>query len=176
MLFYRLFYQFIVIFSKFNVPILSVEFGLLYFCPMNSIRNTPLYQEAIHELNLDFGDFYLFETFIVGEVHKDMVVNWKDHFKYMVEQISHLYDQNGKDLVYITNRIHPYSVVPSDWLHFFKYSYSLKGYGIVSYTQKGRYNAIFEKLFMRSKMKNFTDINEAVLWAKEITKSKENAA
>lgn len=143
---------------------------------MESIRNTALYQEAIHELNLDFGDFYLFDTFIVGEIHKDVVVTWKHHFKGLVEELSHLYDQNGKDLVYITNRINSYSVVPSDWLQFFKYSYSLKGYGVVSYNQKGMFNAMFEKLFMRSKMRNFDNLQSAVDWAKELTKAKNSAA
>ncbi len=143
---------------------------------MESIKNTPFYHEAIKQLNYDFGDFYLFDSFIVGEVRKDIVFTWKDHAKTLVEDISNLYDQNGKDLVYITNRVHPYSVVPSDWLHFFKYSYSLKGYGIISYNEKGMLNAVLEKLFMRTKLKSFSNLSEAIYWAKNITKSKESAA
>jgi len=138
---------------------------------MESIKHTPFYHEAIQELNYDFGDFYLFDTFIVGEIRKDIVFNWKDHAKTLVEDISNLYDQNGKDLVYITNRIHAYSVVPSDWIHFFKYSYSLKGYGIISYNEKGMLNTMLEKLFMRNKLRSFSDLSEAIYWAKNITKT-----
>ncbi len=143
---------------------------------MNSIKDTPFYLEAIQVLSYDYGDFYLFDSFVVGEVHKDIVFTWKDHAKALVEEISSLYDQNGKDLVYITNRIYPYSVVPSDWLHFFKYSYSLKGYGIVTYDQKGLLNTLLEKLFMRSKLQSFTNLTDAIIWAKNLTKSKHSAA
>ncbi len=143
---------------------------------MKSIKNTPFYHEAIQELNYPYGNFYLFETFIVGEINKDVVFTWEDHAKAVVEEISNLYDQNGKDLVYITNRISPYSVVPSDWIHFFKYSYSLKGYGVVSYDQKGVLNTMLEKLFLRSKLQSFNTLEDAISWARKLTKPKENAA
>ncbi len=143
---------------------------------MESIKNTPLYQEAIQELNYSYGNFYLFENFVVGEINKDVVFSWKDHAKAVVEEISDLYDQNGEDLVYISNRIHPYSVIPSDWLNFFKHSYSLKGYGIVSYTPKGILNSLLEKLFLRGKLRSFDNLTEAISWAKNPSKTKENAA
>ncbi len=140
------------------------------------IKNSPYYHEAIQEINYPFGNFYLFETFIVGEINMDIVFNWKDHAKMVVEEITNLYDQNGKDLVYITNRVNPYSVVPSDWIHFFKYSYTLKGYGVVSYNQKGMLNAVLEKLFMRGKLRSFENLNSAISWARSITSKKEKAA
>ncbi len=143
---------------------------------MEHVKSSPFYQEAIQEINYSFGNFYLFETFIVGEINKDIVFTWEDHAKTVVEEISNLYDQNGKDLVYISNRVNPYSVVPSDWLHFFKYSYSLKGYGIVSYNPKGILNAMLEKLFMRSKLQSFTCLTDAIAWAKSVSKTEDTAA
>lgn len=143
---------------------------------MESIKNTSFYHDAIQVLSYPFGSFYLFENFIVGEINKDVVFTWKDHAKILVEEISNLYDQNGKDLVYISNRINPYSVVPSDWVHFFKYSYSLKGYGIISYEAKGRLNTMLEKLFMRSKFKSFDNLSDAIIWAKKLANSKDSAA
>lgn len=143
---------------------------------MTSIKDTSYYHDAIQVLSYPFGTYYLFENFIVGEVNKDIVFTWKDHAKALVEEITSLYDQNGKDLVYISNRIHPYSVVPSDWIHFFKYSYSLKGYGIVSYDPKGKLNTMLEKLFMRSKFRSFDSLTDAIEWAKKINSSKESAA
>ncbi|GAA4271564.1 hypothetical protein U6A24_13340 [Aquimarina gracilis] len=143
---------------------------------MKSIKDTSFYNDAIQVLSYSFGDYYLFENFIIGEVNKDIVFTWKDHAKSVVEEITSLYDQNGKDLVYISNRIHPYSVVPSDWIHFFKYSYSLKGYGIISYDQKGKLNTMFEKLFMRSKFRSFDNLSEAISWAKKLNNSKEESA
>ena len=143
---------------------------------MRSIKDTPFYQDAIQEINFPFGDYFLFETFVVGEVHKDVVYTWENHGKIVVEELTNLYDQNGKDLVYITNRINPYSVVPSDWLNFYKFQYMLKGYAIVSYNPKGILNTMLEKLFMRNKLKSFKDLGEAITWAKNLTKSKEAVA
>ncbi len=139
---------------------------------MPYLRDTSFHREAFQELNYDFGDYYLFETFVVAEIHKDVVFNWEEHGKVITEEISHLYEQNGKDIVYISNRINEYAIVPSDWLDFFRYSYSLKGYGIVSYNPGGRRNTILEKLFMRSKMKNFDNLTDAIQWAKELAKKK----
>ena len=135
---------------------------------MNSIRNSPFFHEAFQELNYPFGDFFLFETFVVAEIKKDVVLNWHDHAKIFVEELSHLYEQKGTDIVYISNRVNPYSVVPSDWLYFFKHGYSLKGYGIVSYNHKGKLNAALERIFMRSKMQSFSDLDDAIAWAKKI--------
>ena len=136
---------------------------------MSSIRNSPYFNEAFQELNYPFGDFFLFETFVIAEIKKDIVFNWEDHAKGLVEELSNLYEQRGKDIVYISNRVNEYSVVPSDWLYFFKFSYSLKGYGVVSYNPKGRLNTALERLFMRSKMKSFTNLESAIYWAKKLT-------
>ncbi|MCK8523473.1 hypothetical protein M0D21_17960 [Aquimarina sp. D1M17] len=144
---------------------------------MASIKDTSFYHNAIQVINYPFGDYYLFDTFIVGEVHKDVVFNWEQHAKQVVEEITELYDQNGKNLVYISNRINPYSVVPSDWLSFYKYRYMLKGYAIVSYDQKGLLNTLLEKLFMRNKLQTFNNITDAITWAKSLSKkNKHNAA
>ncbi|AXT58945.1 hypothetical protein D1816_00785 [Aquimarina sp. AD10] len=143
---------------------------------MESVKNSSFYQDAIQEINYSFGDFYLFDTYVIGEVNKDVVFTWEDHAKILVEELSELYDQNGQGLVYITNRINPYSVVPSDWLKFYKNRYLLKGYGIVSYNQKGMLNSLLEKLFMRNKLQSFSSLSEAISWAKSLSNKKDNAA
>lgn len=139
---------------------------------MKSIKDTLLYDQVIHELQLDFGDFYFFDTYLVGEIHSDVEVSWKHHFKETVKIIFDFYQNlngSGKELVYITNRINPYTVIPSDWLHFFKYSYSLKGYAVVNPNRNGKLNSVFEKIFLKNKLKNFTELSDAVLWAKQLS-------
>ncbi|WP_378187333.1 hypothetical protein ACE939_03170 [Aquimarina sp. W85] len=136
---------------------------------MEYLKDTIFYQEAIQEINYDFGNYYLFESFVVGEVNEDIVYTWKHHGKKVVEELSHIYDNNGKSLVYITNRIHEYSVVPSDWIYFFKLSYSLKGYGIVSNNPSTLFNSALEKLFMRSRLKKFGTLEDAIVWAKSLS-------
>jgi len=134
---------------------------------MKSVKETHHYKNAIHELKLDFGNFYLFDCFLVAEIHPNIELSWHKHFNEAVKMVYELYNKRG--LVYISNRINPYTLNPSDWIRFFKCGYSLLGYGIVSDNKKGLFSAVFEKIFMRSKMRTFTNLDEAIAWAKILT-------
>lgn len=131
---------------------------------MQKVVDNACHKKAFQELNYFFGDFYLFENFVIGEIKEDIVFNWEDHAKQVAEEIANLYEDNGKNIVYISNRVYRYSVIPSDWLRFFKYSYFLKGYAIVS---RGKGSAL-ERLFMKGKMRKFLDLDSAIAWAKEL--------
>jgi archaellum biogenesis ATPase FlaH len=136
---------------------------------MQKLADTPHYKKAFQELNYDFGDFYLFENLVVAEIKSDIVFNWENHAKQVVTEISNLYEDNGKNIIYISNRINEYSVVPSDWLNFFKYSNTLKGYAIISQNQ----SHILEKLFFKSKMRRFNTLDKAIAWAHAILQQEE---
>ena len=136
---------------------------------MKKLRDTPYYHRAIHEINYSFGNFYLFDTFIVGEIHENVHISWKEHGKMIAEELSNLYDNNGKDLVYISNRANDYSLVPTDWKKFFKLSYNLKAYGIVSYTKTGYFNAMLERMFVNTKLRWFNSLEEAIAWVDQIS-------
>ncbi|WP_299311400.1 hypothetical protein [uncultured Aquimarina sp.] len=138
---------------------------------MQYVKDSICYQDAIHELNYSFGDFYLFDRFVIGEFKEDTVVTWDDHAKLLVEDLTNLYDHDGSNVVYITNRVHRYAVKPSDWLKFYKSDYKMKGYAIVSYTPKGLLNSLIEKLFIKSNFKSFESIEEAIHWAKSLTEA-----
>ncbi len=136
---------------------------------MKSVKKTLFYKEALHEINFSFGTYFLYDHFVIGEVKEDIIFNWDDHGKKLVENIADLYDHDGRDLVFISNRIYNYSVVPSDWIKFFKQRYRLKGYAIVSYSKTGFLNALLEKFFISTKFKRFDSLAKAVEWAREIT-------
>lgn len=138
---------------------------------MKKLKDTPYYYKAIHERNYSFGDFYLFDTFIVGEIHENIHITWKEHGKMIAEELSNLYDNNGTDIVYISNRVNDYSVVPTDWKKFFKFSYNLKAYGIISYTKTGFFNAMLERMFVKTKLRWFNTLEEAIEWVSTISNS-----
>lgn len=138
---------------------------------MKKLRDTPYYHKAIHERNYSFGDFYLFDTFVVGEIHEDEIFSWTNHGQQIAEELSNLYDNNGKDIVYISNRVHDYSVVPTDWKKFYKFSYNLKAYGIISYTKTGFFNAMLERMFVNTKLRWFNSLEDAIGWVGQITNS-----
>ncbi|MHA7057231.1 hypothetical protein ACWGOQ_0008440 [Aquimarina sp. M1] len=138
---------------------------------MQYLKDSIYYHDAIHELNYSFGNFYLFDGFVVGEFREDTVVTWDDHAKLLVEDLTNLYDHNGDNVVYITNRVHSYAVKPSDWIKFYRSDYKMRGYAIISYTKKGILNALIEKLFIKSRFRSFESLADAVTWAKSLTKS-----
>lgn len=136
---------------------------------MGYLKDSSFYKDAIHEFSYSYGTYYLFDTFVVAEINEGVVYSWEDHAKPIVERLAHLYDQNGENIVYISNRVHSYAVKPSDWLKFFKNNYALKGYAIVGYTSKGIFNSLIEKLFVRSSFESFNTLEDAIAWAKGST-------
>ncbi|AXT55404.1 hypothetical protein SAMN04487910_0381 [Aquimarina amphilecti] len=138
---------------------------------MQYLKDSIFYNQAIHELNYPFGNFYLFDGFVVGEFKEDTVVTWADHAKLLVEDLTNLYDHDGGNVVYITNRVHSYAVKPSDWIKFYRSDYKMRGYAIISYTKKGILNALIEKLFIKSRFRSFESLGDAITWAKSLTKS-----
>ncbi len=148
---------------------------------MKSLKQTPFYRQAIHELEYEFGTFYLFDGFVIGEINAEITFTWENHGKKVAYDLSELYDSNGKDIIYISNRINDYSIIPTDWMKFFKYGkFKLKGYIVVSYTRIGYNNSLLEKLFFNTKLVRFSSIEEAINWAQtaknytKISNSKEN--
>ncbi|MBT8307225.1 MAG: hypothetical protein KJN85_09820 [Maribacter sp.] len=138
---------------------------------MKKLKDTPFYYRAIHERNYSFGNFYLFDTFIVGEIHENKHITWKEHGKFIAEELLGLYDNNGKDIIYISNRVNDYSLVPTDWKKFFKFSYNLRAYGIISYTKTGFFNAMLERMFVNTKLRWFNSLEDAIEWVGQLSNS-----
>ena len=133
---------------------------------MKSLKETNLYNEVIEELNYSFGTVFIFETFVVSEINEGVCLNWEDHGKVITEDVCYYLNTNGSNLIYIAHRINSYSVIASDWLKFFKSSYTLKGYYIVSENSSGLLNSMIENLFFKVKIKRFSSLDAAVNWTK----------
>ena len=122
------------------------------------------------------GNYYFFEGFIIGEINEGVTYTWKS----AQDIIKAAYEFYGEDIsiCYITNRVNEYSVNPSDWFKFFKSNHSLNGYAIVSKSEIGWVNSIIERMFLSIKVERFTDLYEAIEWAKgknkEVNKKKGN--
>lgn len=133
---------------------------------MVSVKDTVLYKDVLLELNYDFGDVYIFEGCIVSEIKAGVNVNWKEHGKPIVDDVTHFLGGDGKDLVYISNRINSYAVVALDWIKFFKASYSLRGYYVVSDKPSSMLNIMIENLFFNNRIKTFSCLYAAVNYCK----------
>lgn len=139
---------------------------------MGRLKDSVFYHEAIHEINYPFGDYYLFDGFIIGEIHEGVTVTWENHSKKVVEDLAYLYDSKGDNLILISNRINSFSTKPTDWRKFFKNSYRLKGYASVNYSKVGNSIAKIEKLFISTKSKRFRSLENAIEWAKGASKKR----
>ena len=133
------------------------------------VKDTQYYNDALHVMTYPSGNYYLFDTFVIAEMKEGIVFTWEDHAKQIVEELTHLYDHNGENIVYISNRVHSYSTRPSDWIKFYRSDFKLKAYGIISYSKKSLMTAVMEKIFMRNRFQSFTSLDEAIAWAKSLT-------
>jgi len=136
---------------------------------MGHLKDSIYYSEAIQIIERSFGTFYLFDTFIVSEINEGVTFTWEGHAKQLTEELTALYEQNGKGMIYISNRVHSYSVKPNDWIKFFRNNYNLKGYGIVNYNKHSLLTSLIEKIFMRSIFESFHNIEDAIIWARSLS-------
>lgn len=115
------------------------------------------------------GIYYFFEGFIIGEINEGVTYTWKC----AQDIIKAVYEFYGDDtsICYITNRVNDYAVNPSDWHNFFKNNNFLNSYAVVSKSEIGFVNAIIEKMFLPIKVERFTDLYDAIEWAKEKNKT-----
>lgn len=134
---------------------------------MISVQETSLYPEALKELHYSFGTVYIFKTFVISEINKGVSFNWKDHGKVIVDDVAIFLGTDGHDVIYISNRINSYSVVASDWLKFFKHSYALKEYYIVSERKTSKLSLLVENLFFNNRIKRFNSLHTAINWIKK---------
>lgn len=132
---------------------------------MISVKHTDLYNDVLKEFNYDYGKVFVFDGFVISEINQGITFTWEHHAKQIVEDVTSFLETNGNDIIYISHRINSYAVKPNDWLKFFTHSYSLKGYGVVGYTQGSLLNTMIENLFFSKKIKRFSSLDTAVQWA-----------
>lgn len=139
---------------------------------MKSLKESIFYRDSLHVLNYDFGDFYLYDKFIVAEFNDGEVVSWDAVGKILVEDIRGIYGPKSKELIYLSNRVNKYSVIPSDWIKFKRNNCNIKGYGIISYSNRSYLNALLERLFVNTKLRFFNSLDSAITWACEVQRCK----
>jgi len=137
-----------------------------------SLKETTYYSDSLHVLNYDFGDFYLYDEFIVAEFNDGEVVSWDTVGETLVEDIRDIYGSKSKELIYLSNRVNNYSVIPSDWIKFKRNNCNIKGYGIISYSNRSYLNALLEKLFVNTKLRFFNSLDGAITWACQVQRCK----
>lgn len=110
--------------------------------------------------HLSFGSYYFFDNYIISEIHDEVLFNWEKAQE--VIQIAEKFYGSDYQPHYIANRIYDYSIVPNDWLKFFKTRYRLKSFLIVSSNKSSVVNFTFEKIFYKGNIRKFHSLKEAI--------------
>lgn len=123
-----------------------------------------LYQK---KLSFDFGNFYIFDHYVIGEIFEDAHYNWELAEK-AIEAVYDFYGTRSIKVSYISNRVHSYSINAQDWLRFFQDRHHLDAFAIVAYDKLRIMNVVLEKIFFHSRIKKFHSLDDAVAWIKTI--------
>lgn len=161
---FSLFNRIIYFFVDYFLAIQTVVLILLpNYLKMIGVRDSVFYKDVQKELNYPFGNIYIFKNFVVSEMNAGITYSWDVQGKIIANDVSLYLGTMGDDVIYISNRINSYAVVPTDWFKFFK-NYKLKNYVIVSDNKIGALNSAIENLFFNNKIKRFNSLYEAVNW------------
>ena len=128
--------------------------------------------QVIEIIDYDFGIYYFLDDIIVSEMHEGITFNWACAEKVIADAKRIL----GEDCHphYISNRIHQYYTVSHDWLKFFNNRYFLKSFSVITSHPSGMMNLIFERMFYRRKIFQFSSLHEAFQHIKELQQEKTN--
>jgi len=119
-------------------------------------------------LTFDFCDMTIYDNYLVTVMKEGMNVTPEYHD--VLVEIAHMY-YSEKPFVYIAHRIHSYSVDPKIYFETSKIK-NLKGFAVVSSNYKAKVNAQIEQMFFSKPFEIFTNLEDAIDWAKKITTSK----
>lgn len=118
------------------------------------------------KLEMPFGHFYFLETFFIAELNDGVHFGWEE-VKLLMPKVIEFYGKDAK-LGYISNRINCYSSDPHSWTKVDKKYGVIVAGAIVYYTDFTYKNASLEKLFSNKSIKRCINLDEAILWMKDL--------
>ncbi|MEC7262689.1 MAG: hypothetical protein VXW38_03045 [Bacteroidota bacterium] len=130
---------------------------------MKKVKELDFFKNIRQVREYQFGVFYFFDGLVISEINEGETFGWSMAKKV----IDAAYELLGRDqpIAYISNRINNYSVVPTDWLKFYKHRHELEFYSVVSYNQSGLASLVLEKMFYRKNIRQFSDLESAIKWS-----------
>jgi len=123
-------------------------------------------QKLIVEHILDIGKFLFYTNVVVGEFYEGVHVT-KENATQPIEIASQLYGDT-EPIVYISHRLHSYSMDPVGYGEVVKMFPNFIGFAIVSQNRYRRMLASIEKLFIKKPIGVFYDMDAAFVWAESL--------
>lgn len=130
---------------------------------MQKVRDLDFFKNIRQVREYEFGIFYFFDGLVISEMKEGAIFDWSTAERVIATTFEVL--GRDKPIAYISNRINNYSVVPTDWLKFYKHRHKLKYYSVVAYNKSGLTSLVLEKMFFRNKIRQFQDLQSAINWS-----------
>lgn len=122
-------------------------------------------QELLLEHTLDIGTFQFYENILVGEFYEGVHVTFENASE-PIKMAQEFY--RNKPLVYISNRLHSYSMDPMAYRKASNMFPDFQGFAIVSTNKYRRMLISLEKIFISKPTAVFYELSAAFEWAEEV--------
>ncbi|SRX54936.1 hypothetical protein [Aequorivita sp. CIP111184] len=110
----------------------------------------------------DIGILYFYDNIVVFEAYEGVILSYKTAFSVLLKGLTIV---GAETFVYISNRVHSYSIKPMDYKYLNKVP-TLKAVGLVYYNEVGRSIADLESNFCKKPFHVFDNLTEAIIWGK----------
>lgn len=128
----------------------------------NPSHNLPAEFQLTNVMEMDIGNYFFYGNIVIVEVKEGILLSYKKDFSVLLNALN---ITGGAPWVYIANRINSYAIQPMDYKYLNKIP-SLKALAVVNYTELGQLNAQLEAKFCKKPFESFSQLLEAVIWAK----------
>ncbi|SDI31756.1 hypothetical protein [Winogradskyella thalassocola] len=115
-------------------------------------------------LNFDFCDMTIYDHYVIVVIKEGIIVS-TEHNNTLIK-VTETYFSN-KPFVYISHRIHSYSVNPEVYSKTAQIK-NLIGLVVVSNNYQAKINAQIERMFFKKPFEIFSKMDDAFAWADEI--------
>lgn len=95
------------------------------------------------KLLLPFGNFYLYEKFVVAEMHEGVHFDW-NKTEILIKELLNYYGEKPK-IAFVSNRINHYSIDPQNWAKWKTEFDFIIASAIIVYNNATLMNATIEK-------------------------------
>ncbi len=112
----------------------------------------------------DFCILKFYDNYVISIVNEGVVVSKAISDKISEAAVNYY---QGKPFVYITHRIHSYSVDPNIYKDVSKIK-NLAGFVVVSDSKTSIKSALLEKIFLNKPFQIFSNLEDGVLWANNV--------
>lgn len=128
-------------------------------------KRTPLVQHR-----LDVGQFTFYPNIVIGEFSEGVHVTF-ENASFPIQIATQLYGVN-QPVVYLSHRIHSYSMDPMAYKEIVELFPNLLALGIVAQNKRSRMLANLERLFLKKPIRVFSNLEEALVWAESCLKDR----